>query len=338
MALGSLSKMGTTISLVRGIAAALVLLMPALAAKAQTPSWRITKTEWSAADEKGFGIFLKAIAESDCKTSVECLKGPWNPYRATDPASFEFHADCAKWVYMLRAYYASKHGLPFSYVSKISGEGEDIRFSKTSNQALSRRDLVDTGKGIAAHAELKNIRVQVWSATYRMDPAAESPVLQDFYSPKLQPGSIRPGTAIYDINGHVVIVYEVTQDGRVLYVDAHPDESVTRGAFGPQIPASAAKLGGGFKNFRPLKLVGAVRQADGTLVGGRVVLARNDEIADYSLEQYRGTAGSGDGFNARFDHENSSLDIFGYVRATMTAPKPKGSPAATIQTVAETIQ
>ncbi|MEY4966490.1 MAG: hypothetical protein RL274_2073 [Pseudomonadota bacterium] len=323
------------ISLVRGIVVALVLLLPALPATAQTPSWRITKTEWSNTDEKSFGEFLRAIAESDCKTTFECLRGPGNPYRNTDSPALQFHADFAKWVYMLRAYYASKHGLPFSYVDRVSGEGSDIRFSTTSNKALSRRDLVDRGKGIPAQAVLKNIHAQVWSGTYRMDPAAESPVLQDFYSPKVQPGSIRPGTAIYDINGHVVIVYEVTEDGRILYVDAHPDESVTRGAFGPHFPPSAAKLGGGFKNFRPLKLVGAVRQADGTLRDGRVVLARNDEIADYSLEQYRGTVGSGDGANARFDHDNTPLDLFGYVRAVMTGEKPKGNPSGAIQAIVD---
>ena len=308
-----------------------------LPVQAQVSPWKITKTEWSAADEKGFGAFLKAIAESGCKTSVECLKGTWNPWRASDPAGFEFHADCAKWVYMLRAYYASKNGLPFSYVNKVSGEGDDIRFSMTSNRALARRDLVDNGKGLNAHAELRNIRVQVWTATYRMDPAAETPVLQDFYSPKLQPGSIRPGTAIYDTNGHVVVVYDVTADGRVLYVDAHPDESVTRGAFGPHMPPSKAMLGGGFKNFRPLKLVGAVRQADGSYRGGRVVLARNDEIADYSLEQYRGNRGKGEGWDARFTHQDAELDVFGYVRAMMTdAAKP--TPPSAIQTIAETGQ
>ncbi len=37
---------------------------------------------------------------------------------------------------MLRAYYAWKNGLPFSYVDKIEGDGSDIlRFSQTSNRA-----------------------------------------------------------------------------------------------------------------------------------------------------------------------------------------------------------
>ncbi|MBV9550265.1 MAG: hypothetical protein JO256_11400 [Alphaproteobacteria bacterium] len=327
--------MGWNFVLARGALAALALLSCGLwSAQAESLPWRITKTEWSSTDEQGFGAFVRAIAESGCKTTVECMRGPGNPYRTSDSGALQFHADCAKWVYMLRAYYASKHGLPFSYVDKISGEGEDIRFSKASNLALSRHDLVDGGKGIAADAALKNIHAQVWSATYRMNPAAESPVVQDFYSPKLQPGSIRAGTAIYDTNGHVVIVYDVTADGRVLYMDAHPDESVTRSAYGPQFPPSTAALGGGFKNFRPLKLVGAVRQPDGSYRGGHIVLARNEEIADYSLEQYHGTLGSGDGSDARFDFGDGPLDIFGYLRARLT-DAPVRHPSTQIRTIVD---
>jgi hypothetical protein len=303
-------------------------------ASAQPLPWRITKTEWSNADEKGFGDFLRSIAESGCTTSVECMKGRGNPYRDSDPKTLQFHADCAKWVYMLRAYYASKHGLPFSYVDKTVGEGDDIRFSMTPNQAMSRRDLIDSGKGIATEAVLKNIHNQVWTATYRMDAGAQAPVLQDFYSPRLQPGSIRPGTAIYDTNGHVVVVYDVTADGRILYLDSHPDESVTRGAYGPQIPPSLARMGGGFKNFRPLKLEGAVRQADGTLRGGHVVLARNEEIADFSLEQYRGNTGEGEGPKAQFLYNGAELDLVGYLRASLSA-KPAAGPAGAIKALVD---
>src|SRR5438132_7739845 len=155
---------------------------------------------------------------------------------------------------MLRAYYASKNGLPFSYVDRISSDGSDPRFSKTSNRALERRDIVDGGSGIDTVSVLQHLHDEVSTATYRMDPAAQIPVLQDFYSPKIQPGSIRPGTAIYDINGHVGLVYDVTADGRILYMDAYPDEHVARSFYGLQFGQSAAQLGGGFKNFRPLKL------------------------------------------------------------------------------------
>ena len=157
-------------------------------------------------------------------------------------------------------------------------------------------------------------------ATYRMDPSAQTPVPQDFYSPKIQPGSIRAGTAIYDINGHVTLVYDVTADGSILYMDAHPDETVTRGAYGAHIPRSAASLGGGFKNFRPLKLEGAQLQPDGTYVGGYVVLAANETISDFSLEQYRGNApdAKDDDPGAQFRYSNVPLDLYEYARASMS--------------------
>ncbi|MGN6517357.1 MAG: hypothetical protein ACTHLR_16135 [Rhizomicrobium sp.] len=241
-----------------------------------------------------------------------------NSYRDSDPPSFVFHADCAKWVYMLRAYYASKNGLPFSYVDRIASEGSDPRFSTTSNSAVERRDIVDTGTAIDAVAVLKRLHDEVSSATYRMDPAHEAPLEQDFYSPKIAPGAIRAGTAIYDINGHVMLVYDVTEDGSILYMDANPDQSVSRGVYGPQVPQSRMALGGGFKNFRPLKLEGAQKLADGTYIGGHVVLAANDAIADFSLEQYRGNASVADGSQSQFRYNNVALNLYQYARASMS--------------------
>lgn len=289
-------------------------------APASAGPWRITKTAWTKADEEGFGEFVRRIAESGCSTTIACMESAANFYHDSDPVTFRFHADCAKWAYMLRAYYASKNGLPFSYVDRITGEGPDLRYDRTSNIAIERRDIIDTGAGIDTTAVLQELHDHVSTATYRMDPAAETPVEQDFYSPKLAPGAIRPGTAIYDINGHVMLVYDITGDGSILYMDAHPDEIVTRGVYGPQVPQSQAALGGGFKNFRPLQLVDAQKQADGSYIGGHVVLVENAAIEDFSLEQYQGNAAAAgvpaDGMAFRYN--NVPLDLYEYVRASMS--------------------
>jgi hypothetical protein len=293
---------------------------------AQPGPWRITKTEWAKADEDGFGEFIRRIAESGCATTISCMQGAANFYHDSDPSSLLFHADCAKWAYMLRAYYASKNGLPFSYVHRIAGDDPkaDLRFVNTPNLALERLDIVDSGSGIDTDAVLHELHDKVWTATYRMDAAAQTPVSQDFYSPKIQPGSIRAGTAIYDINGHVMIVYDVTADGSILFMDAHPDETVTRGVYGPQVPQSTVSLGGGFKNFRLLQLVGAELRADGSYAGGHMVLTANDAIADFSLEQYRGNApnakdGAKDGDPAsQFRYNNVPLDLYEYARASLS--------------------
>jgi hypothetical protein len=295
---------------------------------AKSQSWRITKTEWTEADEKGFGDFVKAIAESGCSTTIECIRGPGNPYREADPKALEFVADCADFPYMLRAYYAWKNGLPFGYVNGISGQAADVRFGGKANRAVSRRDIVDHGAGIPALAVLTDIHMNVSSATYRSDAAEQGQIPSDFYSPKLTPGAIRPGTAIYDINGHVTLVYDVDPEGRVRYVDADPDHTVSRSVYGPQFGQSPSRLGGGFKNFRPMKLVGAKRTSDGFYVGGRIVLAQDEEIPDFSLEQYRGNVAdaSGDGDGALFQYAGTSLGYFEYVRASMNGGKFRFNP------------
>lgn len=293
-------------------------------ANAATSTWHVTKTHWSEADEKGFGDFVRAIAESDCDTSVKCLRSEANPYRDTDP-KFQFVADCADFPYMLRAYYAWKNGLPFTYVNEITGAGADIRFSGKANKPLHRRDVTD---GANALEVLADIHAHVSSATYRMDVSDKDSNKLDFYSPKIRPGTIRAGTVLYDINGHVAMVYKIGADGRIYYVDATPDHVVTRHIYGAQFGQSPAKLGGGFKNWRPLKLVGARKGSDGSYRGGRLVFAANDEIDDFSLEQYRGNAGdeSADGIGALFTYDGVPLGFYEYVRVAMSGGKMNFNP------------
>jgi len=128
---------------------------PTLAAEGNAPSgaWYVTKAEWTEADEKGFGEFVRAIGHSGCTTSVACLKDPANPYRSSDPKELKFLADCADFPYMLRAYYAWKNGLPFGYVNGVSGKGSDIRFdlTGTSDQVRGPFNCVPSGTQAATY-------------------------------------------------------------------------------------------------------------------------------------------------------------------------------------------
>jgi hypothetical protein len=294
----------------------------ALAAHSTSTRWVITKTEWTEEDEKGFGEFIRHIAESGCDTTVECMRGPANIYRGSDPKNLDFGADCAKWVYMLRAYYAWKNGLPFTFVDRISGSGADIRFNNSSNQSQSRRELTDHGHGIDAVAALRVVHDSVSTSTYRMDASKDGAVVPDFYSPKIEPGAIRPGTAIYDPNGHVVIVYEILRDGRIRYMDASPDHTVSRSIYGAQFGQGPVKWGGGFKNFRPVKLVGATKRQDGTYVGGHMVVPQNSAIPDFSLEQYQGNVADADGDGSGlFQYGGVAQGYFEYVRISMSGGK-----------------
>src|SRR3954467_9057023 len=104
----------------RALLAALILIVGC--ASAQAAPWRITKDHWDASDEAGFGRFVTALGDSGCSSSQSCLRDPANPYRASDGRGFlDIDVDCAKLPYLLRAYYAWKNGLPFSYADGVTG-------------------------------------------------------------------------------------------------------------------------------------------------------------------------------------------------------------------------
>ncbi len=318
--------------------AALILCGLATAAHASGP-WRITKDHWSAEDEAGFGRFVAAIGASDCSSSQSCLRDPSNPYRKTDQNFVDIDVDCAKWPYLLRAYYAWKNGLPMSYVSDVSGEGGDLRFTKTANRATGRHDIIDHGGGIDAPAAIIQMLGVVFSATYRTDASEKRGVLSDFYSPALQPGTIRPGSLIYDINGHVAIVYKVDEDGRIFYMDAHPDFTITRSVYGAQFGQSPARLGGGLKNWRPFRLVDAHRDGAGHLLGGHMAFAENDQIPDFSLVQYGGTEKnpSMDVKKARFVYSGAELGFYEYVRVAVSGGKMSFNPIYELKATMKTL-
>jgi len=227
--------------------------------------------------------------------------------------------DCAKLPYLLRAYYAWKHGLPFAYVDGVAGS----RFGHASNRVVSRAGMIDHG-GFDAPSAIRTMLDNVYSGTFRTDAAHDSAIPADFYSPALQPGSIRPGTVIYDTNAHVGIVYRVDASGRVYCMDAHPDFTISRSVYGPQFGQSPAALGGGLKNWRPLQLQGA-RLENGALVGGHYALARNSQIGDFSLVQYFGTEPSNNGV-PRWSYNGAQLGYYEYARVAISGGKSDFNP------------
>jgi hypothetical protein len=311
----------------RALVLALVFLL-AGAATAAAGDWRITKDHWSDADEAGFGKFVAALGASNCGSSQSCLRDKANPWRGSDERFKDVDVDCAKFPYLLRAYYAWKNGLPFGYVDAVSGDAGDLRFSKLANKPASRRELIDRGGGIDGPSALRAMLDSVFSGTYRTDAAEKRGILSDFYAPDLKPGSIHPGSLVYDVNGHVGIVWQVDEDGRIHYMDSHPDYTVTRSVYGAQFGQSPAKLGGGLKNWRPFKLVGYHKDAAGHLLGGRLAYAQNDQITDYSLVQYVGTEPNpkGDVKKARFVYNGQELGFYEYIRVAVSGGRMDFNP------------
>ena len=321
-----------------GVLAVIIVLLGCAGAQAASPSvWRITKDHWSEADEQGYEAFVAALGATNCSSSESCLRHPANPWRGSDQRFKDIDVDCAKLPYLLRAYYAWKNGLPFSYVSAIQGDG-DTRYNSKGNRPAARHDMIDPGGGIDGPAAIREMLKVVFTATFRSDAGADGAVASDFYSPALKPGSIHIGTMIYDTNGHVGLVWKVDGDGRIFYMDAHPDFTVTRSVYGAQFGQSPIHLGGGLKNWRPFRVVDAKQTANG-LIGGHVELAGNDRIADFSLVQYLGTEPnpSRDLAAARWLYDGNPLGFYEYVRVAVSGGKSDYNPVYELESTMKTL-
>jgi len=287
--------------------------------------YQIRFDRWTPADERGFGEFLASIGDSDCRTVDRCLHGPGNPFRASDPEGTYFRSDCADLPYVLRFYYAWKRGLPFAYVSAVEPRGHthDIRYTARGNGVV-QRTMVPSDE-VSGYSVIETLRDAISSASYRIHPDLEEPLPQDFYSPAITAQSIRPGTVIYDPNGHLATVYRVDPDGRIHYLDAHPDNALTRGFYDLRFVRASPGMGAGFKNWRPVSLIGYTRAPDGVLNGGHVVVPANKEIADYSDEQFFGNgprpADDKDWSDGTFTLNKEVLDYYDYVRAKLAGGK-----------------
>jgi len=227
-----------------------------------------------------------------------------------------FYADCADLPYMLRAYYAWKNGLPFSYSTAVTplGFSKDIRYTARGNAITSRRDLTDAG--LDARKAIPQVVDTISSAHYRTPPDHAGKLLPDHYPVRISRESIRPGTIIYDPNGHVAVVYKVTPEGSIHYIDTHPDNSLTRGIYGKAFSRATPAMGAGFKRWRPQTLVGAAQRPDGSFAGGHIVLSPDKDIPDWSDEQFFGTERNRTKAwtTGKFVLEGETLEYYDYVR------------------------
>lgn len=298
--------------------------MPSSAGRLQ---WKVTRTAWTEADEDAYGQFIRAIGESSCKTTHECLTSPLaNPrYHADNPSGLKFFADCADLPFVLRAYFAWQNQLPFSfsasldYYPSMGGVSTATRTAAKRSQTPSfqitgRRHIVAPGPDASvALTEISNI---VSTGHFRQPADYRGRYLPDHYPVQISRDTIKPGVVLFDPLGHIAVVYKVTDDGEVHFIDAHPDNSLTRGIYGSEIERAGPESGAGFKAWRPQKLVGAKRTPSGALAGGEVVLPADSELPTWSKEQFHGTGKgqSADWRTAKFFFNGDEIDYFGYVR------------------------
>lgn len=302
--------------------------------------WRVTKTTWSETDEKAYEEFVAQIGESRCRTVHACLtSASSNPmYHASNPPGMVFYADCADLPYMLRAYFAWKNGLPFAYSSEVApiSATHDIRYTTLGNRILSRRDITGFAN---ARREIQRMVDTISSAHYRYPPVQKGGLLPDHYPVRVTRQSIKPGTIIYDPNGHVAVVYKVDADGRIHYIDTHPDNSLTRGVFGRAFARASPGMGAGFKRWRPLRLVGSKSGVEGLLSGGVIALAPESAIPDWSDEQIYGTASlrPKNWRAARFDVDGEPLDYYEFVRKRLAGAGFRYNPVEETRAMVRTL-
>lgn len=209
------------------------------------------------------------------------------------PRGLLLDPDCADLPYFLRAYFAFKLGLPFTFSACSRGGGG----APPACRKLRSSDERAAGKGrgpVAALSAFLRLTVAdtVHSGSGRVPSESDE---GDYYSVPLTAESLRPGTIYADPYGHLLVVVKripqtAESGGVLLAVDGQPDGTVARRRYwrGNFLFALDPALGGpGFKRFRPV-----VREA------GRLRPLTNDEIArhpdygDYSRDQHlRGVEG-----------------------------------------------
>lgn len=230
---------------------------------------------WSERMEDEYAAFVRALGDAvaarRCRRLDECLRDPtanitFEP--ATD-ATLRLDLDCADLPYVLRAYFAFKRRLPFGFVTEAQGAGPDIRYANDITPAAWRswRDY-RTPRRL-----LYGMTATVHSGMYRIAPGIET---GDFYPVRITRRAIQPGAIFYDPNGHVLVVADVREDGAIQLIDGHPDGSLTSKRFGAAFAVGSARLGGGFKRFRPIEI------DDGQLArAGNASLADFDGVVQY---------------------------------------------------------
>lgn len=179
--------------------------------------------------------------------------------------------------------------------------GGDIRYNRWGN-SIQDKYYVKSGDNI--NTILLKVSESISTASFRTDGSNGNTgrLFRDTYPVKVDRAAIKPGTVLYDPNGHIAVVYEVTKNGKIHLIDAHPDNSLTAITYGEKFSQTNQYVGGGFSNWRPF-----------TYANGEARAADLSELKDYSLEQFTEYA------NYTFD--GKKVDFYEYVRNQLSDGK-----------------
>ena len=225
--------------------------------------WRILRTAWTERDEKGYEEFVAAHRRERLPQRARL------PHqRRVQPALSRLQPGRHALLCRLR-----RPALHAARLLRLEERPAVLLFDRRHAAGLLQATSATTARGnpISSRRDLRRGRHRcaprhpadgrgISSAHYRYPPDYTGKLLPDHYPVKIARDSIKPGTIIYDPNGHVAVVYKVTPEGRIHYIDTHPDNSLTRGVYGKAFTRSAPGMGAGFKRWRPQTLVGATQR------------------------------------------------------------------------------
>ena len=320
--------------------------------EAPTPPapWVVRKEQWDEADELEYSQFIHklgiAVQQKKCGSVDACLKNPTinTYYDAVVDQGFHY-SDCADLPYYLRAYFAYKKSLPFAYGSSIEANPPetpeeqaewDAKIAKNENPAAGTKALF--GNHVVSRSQVPagdgkskrdfftysfRLADGVSSGAFRTFRKIEGALLPDTYIPRIEKGVIKPGAITYKVAGHVGVVYDISEKGDIKVLDAHPDNTLTVKKLWEIYEPSRSAHGSPIQMFRPVKLVGAKLLKDGTYVGGKVVLAEDEELPA-SNEALLGSAPESGKRVYLADGER--LGFLDFVRARLATGDPRTYP------------
>lgn len=279
------------------------------AAETKDLRWRIKNYTWNETYERSYQEFIRALGKARkkglCRTTDECLRSPEaNPqfYQLNPKKLKNVFTDCADLPYILRAYFAWMNDLPFSYptdlveAKSLKRNKKDIRYSKYGNIIVAKH-LVRNRENI--NRILQDLSDTISTASFRTNASLydSGNLFRDTYPVDIDRNAIVPGTIVYDPNGHVAIVYDITPGGQIFLIDAHPDNTLTTIVYGEKFARSGIRVGAGFSNFRPF-----------SVASGQIETKRNSELPEFSLIQYQ---------KGPFIYKGQEVTFYEYVRAKM---------------------
>ena len=233
----------------------------------QTQAMWTPKEEWSPHTETLFSAFIERlfqypIEEDRSWTNLQdMLNVPeqnllFNHFSQQEDAQLKLQPDCADLPYTLRAYFAWKFRLPFSYMTCTRGSKKKAPRCMSRVDSFMPRENRSLGKDFQWFAR-KGIAGHVHSASARTLPDDNE---TELYPISLTREALRPGIVFADPYGHLLLIAGwVPQPlggyGILIGADGQPDGTIGRRRFWEGsflFDPDTRLVGAGFKAFRPM--------------------------------------------------------------------------------------